>query len=347
MHLDTARPAIRFLISLVSGALCIYGQRKTGNPLDHLPPNIEVLTYFGERPDISPDNKRIAFMAKSFGDAFVMELDTRVIRCLTCSVPGAAFLRVMHLSTGDYLLFGPEQVDRADIQTSRHRDNHLWFLSKKPGSKPIKLNQTINEGAAVSKTRLRIAYTRLSDHDPALAPDQSQLFVADLDLSGAAPRLVNQQLLYDHHDKECILEAQDFIAHDSKLTLTCYGPRFATSHPVVFDPATKKLEDMTKAPGTYNEMEGIFPDGKYAAVEMDRQKLTLGGGGGIPNIDIWKLKLDGTGKDLQRLTYFNDYEGFKATNPVIATDGSFMAFQVARSVDDAGVGYGVLIYRFR
>jgi Tol biopolymer transport system component len=222
----------------------------------------------------------------------------------------------------------------------------LWFLSKRPGSKPIKLNQTINEGAAVSKTRLRIAYTRLADHDPALAPDQSQLFVADLDLS-AAPRLVDRRLLYDQRDKQCILEAQDFLDNDSKLTLTCYGPQFATAHPVVFDPATKKLEDMTKAPGTYNECEGIFPDGKYAAIEMDRQKQALGGGGGIPNIDIWKLKLDGTGKDMQRLTYFNDYEGFKATNPVIATDGTFMTFQVGKSGDDAGVGYGLMIYRFR
>jgi hypothetical protein len=133
MHHYRARHAIRGLISVLLGALCVHGQRKTGSPLDHLPPNIEVLTQFGERPDISPDNKRIAFMAKSFGDAFVMDLDKRVIRCLTCSVPGAAFLRVMHLSTGDYLLFGPEQVDRADIQTSRHRDNHLVVSEQEAG----------------------------------------------------------------------------------------------------------------------------------------------------------------------------------------------------------------------
>jgi Tol biopolymer transport system component len=306
-----------------------------------------VLTHFGERPDISPDNKRIAFMAKSFGDAFLMDLDTRIVRCLTCSLPGATFLRVMFLPTGDYLLFGPEQVDKADIQTSRHRDNHLWFLSKQPGSKPVKLNQTVNEGAAISKKQMRIAFTRLADHDPSLAIDQSQLFVADLDISGGAPRLANKQMVYEHRDKECILEAQDFLENDSRLTLTCYGPRFATSHPVVFDLASRKLEDVTKAPGTYNECEGIFPDGKYSAVEMDRQKETLGGGGGIPNIDIWKLKLDGTGKDMQRLTFFNDYEGFKASNPVVATNGTFMAFQVGKSGDDAGVGYGILLYRFR
>src|SRR4051812_43311267 len=81
-------------------------QRKAGNPIDQLPANIEVLTHFGERADISPDDRRIAFMTKSFGDAMVIELTTRAIRCLTCNVPGAAFLRVMHLSTGDYLLIG-------------------------------------------------------------------------------------------------------------------------------------------------------------------------------------------------------------------------------------------------
>ena len=104
-------------------------KRKPGNPLDHLPKNIEVLTYFGERADFAPDNKSIAFMAKSFGDAMMIDLKTRSIRCLTCNVPGTAFLRVMHLSTGDYLLIGPDHFE--DIRISRSRDNELWFLSKK------------------------------------------------------------------------------------------------------------------------------------------------------------------------------------------------------------------------
>ena len=47
--------------------------RKTGDPLQHLPANIEVLTHFGERADISPDNQRVAFMAKSFGDAMLID----------------------------------------------------------------------------------------------------------------------------------------------------------------------------------------------------------------------------------------------------------------------------------
>src|SRR6188768_1549795 len=74
--------------------------RRPGSQLDKLPSNIERLTQFGERADVSPDNQRIAFMAKSFGDAMVFDLKTRTIDCLTCSIPGAAFLRVMHLVSG-------------------------------------------------------------------------------------------------------------------------------------------------------------------------------------------------------------------------------------------------------
>ena len=65
-----------------------------------------------------------------------MFVETRIIRCLTCNVPGAVFLRVMHLVTGDYILIGPDNFE--DIRVSRSRDNELWFLSKERGSKPVK-----------------------------------------------------------------------------------------------------------------------------------------------------------------------------------------------------------------
>src|SRR3954471_10319741 len=126
------------------------GQRSPEDPLQHLPSNIEVLTHFGERADISPDNQRVAFMATRFGDAMLIDLKTRLIPCLTCNVPGAAFLRVMHLVTGDYILIGPDLFE--NIHTSRERDNELWFLSKERGSKPVKLDQKMSEGAAISKS---------------------------------------------------------------------------------------------------------------------------------------------------------------------------------------------------
>jgi hypothetical protein len=333
---------LAFLLLLMPD-LCS-AQRKSGQPLEHLPPQIEVLTHFGERADISPDNKRIAFMDKSFGDAFVIDLSTRVIRCLTCNVPGAAFLRVMHLPSGDYLLIGPRSF--TDIHVSRTRDNELWFLSRAPGSKPLSLGQKMSEGAAISKTGMKIAYSMTASQDNSLAPEESRLYVADISLANSGAQLTNKKLIYVSHSKACSIEAQDFYDHDHKMTFTCYEPKHLASV-MSIDLATGAVENMSKAPGTYNECEGIYPDGLYTNVEADRQVEQLGGDHGSGNIDIWKLRLDGTGKDFTRLTHFNDYEGFKASNPVVSTDGRFMAFQIAQTKDEAGVGYGIMLYHFQ
>ena len=318
-------------------------ERKRENPLEHLPQNIEVLTHFGERADISPDNRRVAFMDKSFGDAMLVDLKTRVITCLTCNVPGAAFLRVMHLVTGDYILIGPDHFE--DVHTSRTRDNELWFLSKEPGAKPVKLGQKMSEGAAISKKSLKIAFSQLPEQAADLMPNSSRLIIADLDLSSSVPKLTNEKTVYESKDHKCILEAQDFYDNDTKMIFTCYEPPHGASV-MGIDLRTGQVTNFSKAPETYNEPEGIFPDGLYTTVEADRQCAWLGGERGSGNIDIWKLKLDGTGKDLSRLTYFNDYIGGKASNPVVSTDGRFMAFQAARAGDAAGVGYGILIYWF-
>jgi len=318
------------------------GQRSSEDPLQHLPANIEVLTHFGERADISPDNQRVAFMAKSFGDAMVIDLKSRVIQCLTCNVPAAVFLRVMHLVTGDYILIGPDHFE--DIHTSRTCDNELWYLGKQRGSKPTKLGQKMSEGAAISKKSLKIAFSQTAAQASDLAPEASRLIVADLDLSGT-PHLINKKTVYESKDRSCTLEAQDFYDDDRKMTFTCYEPEGRASV-MGIDLQSGEVKNFSKAPGTYNEPEGIFPDSLYTAVEADRQCERLGGQRGSGNIDIWKLRLDGTGKDFTRITHFNDYEGGKASNPVISTDGRFMAFQTARTTDPAGVGYGILLYWF-
>lgn len=133
------------------------GKRKIGDPLEHLPKNIEVLIRFGERADISPDNKTVAFMSKTFGDAMVIDLETRNITCLTCAIPAAAFLRVLHLSNGDYLLIGPGHFENAQVSKG---ESELWYLNKTKGSKPVKLGLKMSEGLAISKKSLKIAYTQ-------------------------------------------------------------------------------------------------------------------------------------------------------------------------------------------
>lgn len=343
---------MKFALAVLLLSLPLVAERKQGNPLEVLPKNQEVLVTFGERADISPDNQRVAFMDKSFGDAFVIELKTRKIICLTCSIPGATFLRIMYLSNGDFILIGPEKF--TDIHTSRTRDNELWYMSSKSGSKPVKMNAHLSEGAAPSKLSMKIAYSELPAQFPELPKGTSRLVVADVDLSGPTPKLVNRKVVYESHSNSCDLEAQDLYDHDSKMTFTCYNhdskqlPQHTDvlANTMSIDLKTSKVTNMTQKDGTYNEVEGIFPDGKYTCVEGDRQVGQLGGYHGLHEIDIWKLRLDGTGKDFVRLTHFNDYEGWKASNPVVSTDGKFMAFQVAKTKDEAGVGYGIMMYHF-
>ena len=332
------------VLLLVAGSVLAQSPRKSGSPLESLPKNIEVLTQFGERADFSPSNTEVAFMAKSFGDAFAIDLKTRGIRCLTCGIPGAAFLRVMHLASGDYILIGAEKF--TDIRTSRGRDNELWFLSKKAGAKPVRLGQKMSEGAAISKHSMLISFSETSGQNPDLPKGASNLIVAEVDLSGPAPALRNKRVVVSSPDNSCTLEAQDFFDNDKRMTYTCYEPKGLASV-WTLDLATKNSVNQTKNIGSYNEVEGIFPDGMHTCVESDQQGVRMGATKLFREIDIWKLRLDGTGKGFERLTYFNDYEGWKASNPVVSTDGKLMAFQVARGSDEAGVGYGILLMHFR
>lgn len=312
-------------------------KRKNGDPLEHLPKNVEVLTHFGERADISHDSKRIVFMSKIFGDAMLIDIKTKAITCLTCNIPAAAFLRVMHLSNGDYLLIGPDNFENSTVS---RRNTDLWYLSKDRNSKPVKIGQRVNEGVAISKKSMKIAFTEMG------TGRSSKLVVADLDLSGGMARFINKKTAVENIDTSCTLEAQDFFDDDKKMTFFCYVPNGAFEVKGV-DLTNNQVTNFSQAPGFFNEPEGIFPDGKYTAVEADRQCEWLGGQRGSANIDIWKLKLDGTGKNFVRLTHFNDYEGGKASNPVVAANGKFMAFQAARSTDPPGIGHGILLYWFR
>jgi Tol biopolymer transport system component len=168
--------------------------------------------------------------------------------------------------------------------------------------------------------------------------------IADIEYTGSSAKLVNKKTVYESKDASCRIEAQDFYDNDTKMTFTCYRPK-GLGGVMSIDLATRKVTDLSQAPTIYNEVEGIFPDGKYTLVESSKQVETLGGEHGSREIDIWKLRMDGTGKDFVRVTNFNDYQGWKASNPVISTDGRHMAFQIARTSDEAGVGYGIVLMR--
>ena len=309
------------------------------NPADHLPPYIEQVTWFGERADFSHDGRRLLFLTKTFGDAMELDLATKRLRNLTAHYPHSGYTRALYLANGDILLSGPESYDPKRINEARVQ---CWlYVLDKSGTKPaLPLGTKCSEGPAVSRKRLHIAWTHVAAQYPQEMPaGGSRMLEADLVFADGQPKLANQRLIIDSKDLpfRCTMETQNFRPPDEKeLTFSAYG--YQGTDVAGIDLATKKVTNYSNSPGQYDEPEGIFPDGQFTLVECDRQNLQ-----GPGHVDLWKLKLDGSGA-YERLTYFSDYPGFKASNPVVSDDGKFIAFQMAKSREAAGIGHGIFLY---
>jgi hypothetical protein len=313
---------------------------KTGeNPADHLPPYITQLTAFGERADWSNDGKRILFLSKTFGDAMEIDLQTRMTHNLTAHYPHYGYTRALYLANGDILLAGPAVFDPAHAGDARVQC-FLYVLDKSLTKPAVSLGTKCSEGPAISRHRMHLAWTHVAAEYPEEMPaGSSRLPEADIIYERGLPKLANQRLILDSRELpfKCTMETQNFRPPDEKeLTFSAYG--YQGTEVCGVDLATKKVVNYSMAPNQYDEPEGIYPDGQYTLVECDKQNH-LGAG----HVDLWKLKLDGTGQ-YERITYFSDYPGYKASNPVVSDDGRFIAFQLAKSSEAAGVGHGIFVY---
>ncbi|MGH9196766.1 MAG: TolB family protein, partial [Acidimicrobiia bacterium] len=314
-------------------------EKKSGSPEQNLAANITQLTAFGERASWSPDGGNIAFMSKSFGDAFVVDVSTRTIRLLT-HYPNPGYLRVQYLPNGDYFLIGARTF--TDIRTTRSRDQEMWVLKANGKGQPVPLEHKISEGVAISRKTPKIAWSNTrGQHPELLGEGESVIYVADIVEEASQMKLTNKKEVIRARAPECTLEAQDFRKDDTELIYTCYRSPFADVFGI--DLHTGKVTTYRKIADEYNEVEGVFPDGKYALVESSREQMKQNSS----YIDIWKLKLEPNSTDFVRMTRWGDYPGYKASNPVVSPDGGTIAFQSARSSDPAGVGYGIFLLKMR
>jgi hypothetical protein len=315
------------------------------SPDQDLPPHITRLTRFGERADFSHDGQRVLFVEKTFGDVYEVEIRTRIPRLLTGFYPHHGYTRALYLANGDILLSGPAKFD-PDHPGDARAQCFLSILSKDSSKPPTPLGTRCSEGPAVSRKRMHIAWTHVAAQYPGEMPaGSSRMYEADIKDDGGAPRLANRRLIVDSQSLpfRCTLETQNFRPPDEReLTFSAYG--YNGTEVCSVDLATGTVTNHSQAPDQYDEPEGIFPDGRFTCVESDRAHDAGKKGAGF--VDIWKLALDGSGSH-ERLTHFTRYPGYKASNPVVSDDGRFMAFQMARSRDPAGVGYGIFLYDLR
>jgi len=321
--------------------MSVSAQQKDGSPLDNLPTYIKRLTQFGQRADFSHDGKKILFVEKTYGDVYEVEVATGKISLITGHFYHGGFTRALYLANGDVLLSGCTSFDAANPHTNRQVNAELFVLDKSYSQKPVSLGTKCSEGPAVSRKNMKIAWTIMDKQYPEiLEPKQYLIYIADIVYDNGAPKLSNKKLLIDAQKTSYLgaIETQNFVPPlENQLTFSGYG--YKSTEVMLLNIETGEITNMSNADKQYDEPEGVFPDGKYTLVESDKQKQR---GEMERRIDLWKLKLDGSG-EMQRLTYFSDYKGYKASNGVISDDGKYMAFQMARSSDLAGIGYGIFV----
>lgn len=340
-------------------------------PQDKLPLHITSLTGFGERPEWSLDGKHVYFLDKAGGEVWQVDMKTKETRQITKPAdrkPGHGYYRVFCMANGDMLLC---------CGAERHR---LYFqVMEKSLKTPPKTilgggwdegGEGCDEGPAVSRTTMKIAWT---------TPGQLQIYAGEIAYSNGQARIINKKLMVDYKNVitvdgikyESAIESQNWRPKkEEELIFSQYSTIWLTverNKPTVdyrkdssakSDPAlgsneggaevfginlnTGKIINYSKAPDIYDEPEGIFPDGEYTLVECNRHKPS----GGTSTIDLYKLRLDGSG-DTKRLTFFADVEGYRASNPVVSSDGNFIVFSGSKANMDAGQGCGLYLLNIK
>lgn len=309
------------------------------SPLDHLPANVKQLTTWGERPDFRQDGRRILFLSKVFGDVYEYEIATGRITPCTDHFKHHGFTRALYLSNGDVLLSGPvttfDRIDKEARQKARS-SSYLSVLDKSFTKPPMPLHEHCDEGPAVSRHRLYIAWTHGL---------QDRISTAVLEYENGAPKLVNKRQVLQVSDfpegnrPQRWIETQNFVPpHDKQLTVTAYELNgSANSDAFLLDLESSALTNLSSSNNYYEEVEGIFPDGQHTLVERAEHR-----GNHWPLIDAWKLALDGSGI-AERLTFFTDFKGYKGGEPVVSQDGRYLAFTLGKSGMEAGQGFGLFL----
>jgi hypothetical protein len=306
-----------------------------------LPPHFSVLTTWGLRPDWDEKGENIYFLNKIVGDVFKINIKTREVTCVTDGFYHGGIFRAQCLANGDLLLaMGGDNFDAKNPERDRHTGLQLYILKKDNLSKPYPLGEVCEEGPALSKKSMKIAWTLVG---------QREICVADVVYDNGIPKLVNKKSVINYKDSTAYvrLETQDFRPpHDKELIYTHYWgddkDAYHHSETYGYNLETGEYTNYTHLGNSYNECEGIFPDGEHALIESDRHQPIERRN--QYRLDVYKLKLDGSGKAERLADFSTRYPGvLRSDNPVVSPTGKYIAVQFGFQ-EGAGNGRGIFLF---
>lgn len=309
--------------------------------IKELPPYFSILTTWGTRPEWDEKSENIYFLNKLVGDVFKINIKTREISQVTSGFYHGGIHRVLCLSNGDLLLaMGSNIFDANNPEKDRHAGLGLYVLTQDKPNNPYALNAFCDEGPAVSKNSMKIAWTLVG---------QREIKTGEIQYVNGVPQLQDVQTVISYKDSTAYtrLETQDFRSpHNEELIYTHYWgdekDQYYNAQIYGFNFLTKTITKYTDLPKSYNEAEGIFPDGQYMVIESDRHQPMEERN--KYKLDIYKLKLDGSG-EVERLADFSTryLNKIKSDNPVVNRKGNWIAHQFGFQ-KGAGDGRGIFLF---
>jgi len=330
------------IVSILIVQFCKLANTQTIESLmKELPPYFSILTTWGVRPEWCEKSENIYFLNKLVGDVFKINIATREVSHVTAGFYHGGIHRVLCLSNGDLLLaMGPDIFDASNPEKDRHSGLGLFVLKKDNPYKPYPLNAYCDEGPAVSKNSMKIAWTLKGQREIKMG----EIYYDDKGI----PHLKDVQKIISYRDSTDYvrLETQDFRPPlNEELIYTHYWgdsiDQYYNSQVFGFNIRTGITTKYTDLPNSYNEAEGIFPCGNYLALESDRHQPMEERN--KYKLDIYILKLDGSG-EVERLADFSTrYPGvIKSDNPVVNNKGNIIAHQFGFQ-QGAGDGRGIFL----
>jgi hypothetical protein len=319
---------------------------REGTPLDDLPEDVSVLTDFGQRPDWSPDGSHIVFLdASPLGNVWTVETETGETADITGPLGEQLYSRAYYLSNGDLLLCGPTSgpLPSAEAPEAGRFTGVMSILEAPFDEPPRMLGMPCWEGMATSRTSMRIAWNRsdIDYTDPDLARRVingiTEIWTGEIrDLDGRPVIAdVRKVLDRDAFGSLAVFEVQGFRPPaDDELILTAYA--YQAGEVIGLDTTTGELRNYSNSTA-YEEAEGVDDTGRAVYVERDLEYGGIDPGA----LDIWRLDLED--HSWERITYFNRYAPYYASNPTVSPDGTRLAFQLSINGDTEGEGDGILL----